>query len=78
MFKVIIDENETMIQGNKTEMLAGLACYVEAFKKGNFSENLIRKTVELGLKDEEELEKEFEKDEQKNNEIEEILRKIFE
>lgn len=74
MFKVIIDENETMIQGNITEMLAGLACYIEALKKGNIPENLIRKTVELGLKDEEELEKA----EQKNKEIEEILRKIFE
>lgn len=75
MFKVIIDENKTVMQGTTLEILAGLACYVEALKNNNVPNELIRKVVELGLKDEEKNTKENEKI---KIDINTILKKIFE
>lgn len=54
MFKAVITEQYTAIQGDTTDVLAGLACYIEALKKKGIPKRLIKKVVNMGLEDDKE------------------------
>lgn len=54
MFKVVITEESTTMQGTLSERLTGLCCYIEALKEIGVSENLIRNSINIVLEDEKE------------------------
>ena len=56
MFKAIITEDTTEIQGTTSEILTGLICYIQALRKNSTPEILIKKSIEIGFKDKKELE----------------------
>lgn len=54
MFKVVITEERTEMQGTLSERLAGLCCYIEALNKTGVPEKLIRSSINVALEDEKE------------------------
>lgn len=51
MFKAVITEKCTKIEGKIDEILAGLAMYIRALKENDISEKIIREVVNIALKD---------------------------
>lgn len=49
MFKVVITEKYTEMEGCTDELLAGLAIYIKALKENGVSEFFIKSAVEIGL-----------------------------
>lgn len=81
MFKAIITEDSTEIQGTTSEILTGLCCYIQALKRQEIPESLIKRTIEIGLKNEKELkdlkEEQIKREEEINKKVKELLKKIF-
>lgn len=81
MFKAVITEETTELQGTTSEILTGLACYIDALKKNKIPEFLIKKAIEIGLKNKSEIKEEKKQIEEKPKELEqeinEILKKIL-
>ena len=67
MFKAIITEDTTEIQGTTSEILTGLICYIQALRKNSTPEILIKKSIEIGFKDKKELE----------NTVKRILKNVY-
>ena len=65
-------EHYTKASGNRPSLLTALSSFVEALKKNNIDDELIRYAVNQGLMSDEELSKETMKS------IDEIMKKIFE
>lgn len=49
MFRAIITEKETEIQGTTSEIITGLACYVSILKNNRVPEFLIKEAIKIGL-----------------------------
>ena len=81
MFKVEITENSTEMQGTTSEILTGLVCYIQALKKNEIPESLIKKSIEIGLKNKKELKdlkkEQIKREEDINKKIKELLNEIF-
>lgn len=53
MFKAIITEKDTSMNGNTAERLTGLACYIDALYEMQIPTDAIKETIEMAIKDNE-------------------------
>lgn len=51
MFKAVITEKYTNIQGTKIDMLVGLMCYIDALEKNGIPLKVIKDAIDIKLKD---------------------------
>lgn len=74
MFKAVITEKYTNIQGTKIDMLVGLMCYIDALEKNGIPLKVIKDAIDIKLKDTKKVETII--DEFIENEIKEAFRRF--
>lgn len=77
MFKAVITEETTIMNGTKKEKLAGFLCYIDALLDIGITEKIIREVVDFKLKTEKGKVEEIDLAHLSKREKEEILNSIF-
>lgn len=77
MFKAVITEETTIMNGTKKEKLTGFLCYIDALLDVGITEKTITELVDFKLKTEKENVKEIDLTHLSKKEKKEILNSIF-
>ena len=77
MFKAVITEETTIMNGTKKEKLVGFLCYIDALLDIGITEKIIREVVDFKLKTEKGKVEEIDLAHLSKREIKEILNSIF-
>lgn len=73
-FRVVITDDYTEMKGTRSEILAGLSCYIQALIANNTPRYMIDEAIKCGFMSDEELE---EKDKEIDKKIENFIKMIF-
>ena len=73
-FKVIITKDYIKMNGTKSEMLAGLGCYIATLKSQGIPRFMIDEAIRYGAMSDEELDK---AEKELNKKIDNFMKKIF-